>query len=658
MPRLLRIASLTLALVAAAASWTHAQGGAGQKPPDRQAGRHGRRRHPEARGAGPGAARRSQGVQRRRGREEPAEARRGAREVHRRQPEGDADAPQHGEEPDQTERCWPRCKDSRAKYLALAENEHRRRRRSARTRRRSTRRTTASRRGSSPPASTPKRPRTIARKGLAAHGREDVHRESARSSTSAPWRPTRSRRPTGRTASRSRRPRALRLPRRPGRAAAAPQPPAPELPASHEGRRHAGEPGAARAARAPATPPRPPATADDADRRRRCGRACKSERASAQATLGQILMKRGKTDEGEKVLAEAYAAKPASSTMATIAQGRCPSRPRRPATTTTSSSTCTVLALSGRVTAGRVQGRSRRSTSKTHNGSLDGLEAMLDERYRRDTRAVRRHAVRAPGQGEADRADGAGRGLPGRGLTAVRGGGSRLRCRARTVHPAGLHRAELPRPHPAARSDGQSVDARAAGRSTASAARRATSSTARATAAAAAPRAPSRSSTRRSTRRSQKHLAVAPEAADQAPGHASRVHGEGEGGRVEGHEQVRQAAAADRARRGHGHLQRRERRAVPPDGRAGHGRWTRSRSRASRSGRPRAEPSSTPSMSRRPWRTPRPTSRTTRRTRERASTRSARRSTRSRAGSWSWRSSRTRRPRRFSSRCILKPSGK
>ena len=69
----------------------------------------------------------------------------------------------------------------------------------------------------------------------------------------------------------------------------------------------------------PATPPRPPTRpslpTDDELRA-----SLKSERASALATLGQILMKRGKAEEGEKALTEAYAAKPAGSTMAAIAR--------------------------------------------------------------------------------------------------------------------------------------------------------------------------------------------------------------------------------------------------------------------------------------------------------------------------------------------------
>ena len=76
-----------------------AQSDAPQKPPDPKAADPGTRgRHTEAGGDAAGASRRSQGVQHRHGREEPAEARGASREVHRRQPEGDRDAPQHGEE--------------------------------------------------------------------------------------------------------------------------------------------------------------------------------------------------------------------------------------------------------------------------------------------------------------------------------------------------------------------------------------------------------------------------------------------------------------------------------------------------------------------------------------------------------------------------------
>jgi hypothetical protein len=108
----------------------------------------------------------------------------------------------------------------------------------------------------------------------------------------------------------------------------------------------------------------------------------KSERATALATLGQILMKRGKTEEGEKALSEAYAARPAPSTMASIARVLAESA-KKAGNETLQLEYLTVLALSGRITAGETKDFEA-AYRKTHNGSLDGLDAMLDERYRRE----------------------------------------------------------------------------------------------------------------------------------------------------------------------------------------------------------------------------------------------------------------------------------
>ena len=131
----------------------------------------------------------------------------------------------------------------------------------------------------------------------------------------------------------------------------------------------------------PATPPRPPVRpkmpTDDEMRA-----SLKSERASALATLGQVLMKRGKAEEGEKALAEAYAAKPASSTMASIARVLADSA-KKSGNEALQLEYLTVLALSGRITADESKDFEA-AYRKTHNGSLDGLDAMLDERYRRD----------------------------------------------------------------------------------------------------------------------------------------------------------------------------------------------------------------------------------------------------------------------------------
>jgi len=144
----------------------------------------------------------------------------------------------------------------------------------------------------------------------------------------------------------------------------------------------------------PTTPPRPPTPpkmpTDDEMRA-----SFKSERAAALATLGQILVKRGKTEEGEKALVEAYAARPASSTMASIARVLAESA-KKAGNDTLQLEYLTVLALSGRITADETK-EFEAAYRKTHNGSLDGLEAMLDDRYRRDhTRFAVTPFVRKP----------------------------------------------------------------------------------------------------------------------------------------------------------------------------------------------------------------------------------------------------------------------
>jgi len=131
----------------------------------------------------------------------------------------------------------------------------------------------------------------------------------------------------------------------------------------------------------PATPPRaptPPKMPTDDEMRA----SFRQDRAAAQATLGQILVKRGKTEEGEKALTEAYAARPASSTMASIARVLGESA-KKAGNDALQLEYLTVLALSGRITADETKDFEA-AYRKTHNGSLDGLEAMLDERYRRD----------------------------------------------------------------------------------------------------------------------------------------------------------------------------------------------------------------------------------------------------------------------------------
>lgn len=128
----------------------------------------------------------------------------------------------------------------------------------------------------------------------------------------------------------------------------------------------------------PATPPQPPRIPTDADLRTQF----RSEKASAQATLGQILMKRGKTEEAEGVLKEAYSAHPPAYTMATIARLLSDSA-KKAGDDKGQLEYLTALALSGRITAAERQ-EFDAVYRKTHGGSLDGVEEMLDERYRRE----------------------------------------------------------------------------------------------------------------------------------------------------------------------------------------------------------------------------------------------------------------------------------
>ena len=131
----------------------------------------------------------------------------------------------------------------------------------------------------------------------------------------------------------------------------------------------------------PATPPRAP-TKPTMPTEEEMRASLRTERASAQATLGQILMKRGKADEGEKLLAEAFAARPPASAMATIARTLAESA-KKAGNEAAQLEYLTVLALSGRITADETKDFEA-AYRKTHSGSLDGLDAMLDERYRRD----------------------------------------------------------------------------------------------------------------------------------------------------------------------------------------------------------------------------------------------------------------------------------
>jgi len=128
----------------------------------------------------------------------------------------------------------------------------------------------------------------------------------------------------------------------------------------------------------PSTPPLPPRMPSDEELRT----AFRSERASVQATLGQILLKRGKTAEGEMVLKEAYAAKPASYTLVTIARVLAGSA-KTAGDDRGQLEYLTTLALSGRITKDE-QKDFEAVYRKTNSGSLDGLEEMLDARYLRN----------------------------------------------------------------------------------------------------------------------------------------------------------------------------------------------------------------------------------------------------------------------------------
>lgn len=133
---------------------------------------------------------------------------------------------------------------------------------------------------------------------------------------------------------------------------------------------------------APATPP-PPPTAPRIPTQDELRAGFKSERTSHLATLGQILMKRNQTAEGEKVLKEVYNAKPASYTLAAVA--RLLLEPAKKAGNDAAQlDYLAALALTGRSTAAE-QKDFEAVYRKMHNGSVAGLEEMLDARYIRDT---------------------------------------------------------------------------------------------------------------------------------------------------------------------------------------------------------------------------------------------------------------------------------
>ena len=365
MPRLLRIASLTLALVAAAASWTRAQGGAGQKPPDA---------NPAAAAAGD-TQKPAEPAQ-----ELPADAKAFNAAAGEKNPLKRvealetfiADNPKaspmllSAAKAQITSSALAAFKDSRAKYLALAEKDIA---------------DAAKRTDTMPLYFTYNRlASALVTAGIFSEEGEDYARKGLAAMDERTYMESRKQQYERSLATFEKMTAAaLATPS----AAAAPSPAAPPAPNYRLGMKD----GVMQASLAPpapprpATPPRPPVRPKmPTDEEMRA--SLKSERASALATLGQILMKRGKTEEGEKVLSEAYAAKPASSTMASIARVLAESA-KKAGNETLQLEYLTVLALSGRITAGETKDFEA-AYRNAHNGSLDGLDAMLDERYRRE----------------------------------------------------------------------------------------------------------------------------------------------------------------------------------------------------------------------------------------------------------------------------------
>ncbi len=134
----------------------------------------------------------------------------------------------------------------------------------------------------------------------------------------------------------------------------------------------------ASASSAPPRQPTPPRARTDEELRS----SYKTMRASYLATLGQLLMKSNKKAEGEKVLKEAWAANPPAATKALIARALLDSA-KTAGNDADQTEYFTVLALSGQITADE-QKDFDALYRKSHNGSLDGLDAMLDARYAKE----------------------------------------------------------------------------------------------------------------------------------------------------------------------------------------------------------------------------------------------------------------------------------
>ena len=106
-------------------------------------------------------------------------------------------------------------------------------------------------------------------------------------------------------------------------------------------------------------------------------RTARTRRATPLATLGRIYLKAGKTAEAEKVLKESYAASPMAAGPAAAALAEMA---EKSGNMQTALDYWVSAALSGRMTA-KQRGQLEAAYSTTHSGSLDGLEALLDDTY-------------------------------------------------------------------------------------------------------------------------------------------------------------------------------------------------------------------------------------------------------------------------------------
>ena len=104
-----------------------------------------------------------------------------------------------------------------------------------------------------------------------------------------------------------------------------------------------------------------------------------AERAAYKTTLGRIYMKRGKTTEGEKTLREAYAAdpllSPAAVGLAEIAEKK--------GDFAAALDYLTTATLTAGYSMRDARSRFEMLYRKTHKGSIQGIEATLDARYKK-----------------------------------------------------------------------------------------------------------------------------------------------------------------------------------------------------------------------------------------------------------------------------------